>query len=139
MPDGSGRKGFHVSPPGTNNTGTSPCDPCSVNRLRYLDDQLEGRELEEFRFHLSCCSDCRAHLEEEKALSRLLLRSRPLYLAPASLRARISAATEALGSLSTGAADGSHQISDGVDTRRFRVPGPHVGRSAGRPALKKGV
>ena len=60
--------------------------------LRYLDDDLHGKELAEFRSHLEACADCRTALEAEQALSRLLHRSRPLYLAPVSLRSRVSAA-----------------------------------------------
>jgi anti-sigma factor (TIGR02949 family) len=121
MPDGSGHDGFHVPPP-TTNSG-SACAKYLVETLRYLNDDLEGQELEEFRSHLSSCSNCRAHLEKEKALSQLLRRSRPLYSAPASLRARVSAATEAPASIST--ATGRHdqsflQTVAGVWWRFFR-------------------
>jgi anti-sigma factor RsiW len=68
------------------------CDACSLDILLYLDDRLIGQELGEFREHLAVCSDCRKHLEEERALSRVFLRTRPLYLAPQALRARIAAA-----------------------------------------------
>jgi anti-sigma factor RsiW len=67
------------------------CDEIVVKTLRYLDNDLQGLELEEFRAHLQSCAYCRAHLESEKALSQTLHRSRPLYSAPASLRARVSA------------------------------------------------
>ena len=70
----------------------SLCDACSVKILRYLDGGLQGSELDNFRTHLESCADCRASLEEEQALSLLLRRSRPLYSAPAALRARVSAA-----------------------------------------------
>lgn len=60
--------------------------------LRYLDDDLHGQELAEFRSHLEACADCRTVLEAEQALSRLLHRSRPLYSAPVALRSRVSAA-----------------------------------------------
>jgi anti-sigma factor RsiW len=100
MLDGSSRDGFRV-PPTTDSVEVSPCDKHSVDRLRYLDDELEGRELEEFRPHLNSCSNCRAHLEKERALSQLLRRSRPLYSASASLRARVSAAIESSTSIST--------------------------------------
>jgi anti-sigma factor RsiW len=94
MRDGSSRDGFRF-PPATNRIEVSPCGKNSLATLRYLDDDLEGQELDEFRSHLSSCSYCRAHLEEEKVLSQLLRRSRPLYSASASLRARISAVTAA--------------------------------------------
>lgn len=67
------------------------CDEIVVKTLRYLDNDLQGQELEEFRAHLQSCAYCRAHLEAEKALSQTLHRSRPLYSAPATLRARVSA------------------------------------------------
>jgi mycothiol system anti-sigma-R factor len=101
MPDGSGRDGSQVPPSTTNSAGTKSCDENSVKILRYLDNDLEGRELDEFHSHLGSCSNCRTQLEKEKALSHLLRRSRPLYSAPASLRARVSAATEASASISS--------------------------------------
>lgn len=72
------------------------CDECSLNGLLYLDDALIGQKLEDFREHLADCSDCREHLEEELALSSLLRETRPLYLAPHALRARISAAPRSM-------------------------------------------
>ena len=71
----------------------TPCDVFAVTVLRYLDNDLKGEELEELRFHLASCADCRGHLEKEEALSHLLRRTRPLYSAPATLRARVSAAS----------------------------------------------
>jgi len=68
------------------------CDEYRVKVLRYLDDDLQGRELDDFRSHLKACADCRAALEAEQALSSLLHRSRPLYSAPPALRSRVSAA-----------------------------------------------
>jgi anti-sigma factor RsiW len=67
------------------------CNEHGVNTLRYLDNELSARELEDFVAHLTVCTHCRAHLEEEQDLSRLLQRSRPLYSAPAELSARVSA------------------------------------------------
>jgi anti-sigma factor RsiW len=72
----------------------SPCDEFSLKALRYLGDCLQGRELEDFRAHLDVCSHCRASVEAERALSQLLHRSRPLYSAPPTLRARVAAAVE---------------------------------------------
>jgi anti-sigma factor RsiW len=70
----------------------NPCDEYRAKTLHYLDDDLQGQELIDFRNHLKVCAECRASLEEEQALSYLLLRSRPLYLAPAELRSRVFAA-----------------------------------------------
>jgi len=73
----------------------SRSDQRSIDILLYLDDALTGQKLEDFRAHLAGCSDCRERLEEELALSSLLRKARPLYLAPEALRARVAAvATE---------------------------------------------
>jgi anti-sigma factor RsiW len=69
------------------------CDECATKTLRYLDNDLEGQELEDFLSHLKSCASCQEHLDAEKKLSATLQRSRPLYLAPAALRARVAAAT----------------------------------------------
>ena len=70
------------------------CDECATKTLRYLDNDLHGHELADFLSHLESCASCRAHFEGEKVLSETLHRSRPLYLAPAALRSRVSAAVE---------------------------------------------
>lgn len=72
----------------------SPCDEFGVKLLRYLDDRLQGRELNDFCAHLEVCSNCRASVETERALSQVLHRSRPLYSAPPALRAHVAAAVE---------------------------------------------
>jgi mycothiol system anti-sigma-R factor len=72
----------------------SPCDEFSVKALLYLDDRLEGQELDDFRAHLEKCAKCREGLDADRAVSRLLHRSRPLYSAPPALRARVAAAVE---------------------------------------------
>jgi anti-sigma factor RsiW len=72
----------------------SPCDEVSLKALRYMDDRLQGQELRDFRAHLEVCPNCRASVETERALSRLLHRSRPLYSAPPALRARVAVAVE---------------------------------------------
>jgi anti-sigma factor RsiW len=69
------------------------CDEYATKTLRYLDNDLEGQELEDFHSHLKSCASCQEHLEAEKKLSATLQRTRPLYLAPAALRAQVSAAT----------------------------------------------
>ncbi len=58
----------------------------------YLDGELRGQELEDFRVHLARCSVCKSQLEEELELSDLLYRSRPLYIASDELRARVATA-----------------------------------------------
>jgi hypothetical protein len=71
----------------------NPCDEFPVKTLRYLEDDLKGEELEDFRSHVDSCAGCQSRLQAEKALSQALQRSRPLYSAPAALRARVSAMT----------------------------------------------
>jgi anti-sigma factor RsiW len=69
----------------------TPCDEYGVKILRYLEDDLQGQELNDFINHLESCADCRASLEAERALSHILHRSRPLYSAPVMLRSQVSA------------------------------------------------
>jgi mycothiol system anti-sigma-R factor len=69
----------------------SRCDERASDILLYLDNALTGQKLEEFRAHLASCSSCRERFEEERALSSLLRETRPLYLAPPALRARLAA------------------------------------------------
>jgi anti-sigma factor RsiW len=61
-----------------------------VDVLRYLGNELSGQELEMFCAHLQSCPICLVRLEEERALSSALHRSRPLYLAPEGLRRQMS-------------------------------------------------
>jgi mycothiol system anti-sigma-R factor len=68
------------------------CEEHSHNVLLYLDNELRGQELENFRAHLAGCVACREQLQEEQKFSDLLHRSRPLYAAPDELRARVIAA-----------------------------------------------
>ncbi len=67
-------------------------DERSTDILLYLDNALTGQRLEDFRAHLAGCSNCSERLQEELALSSLLHKTRPLYLAPQALRARVVAA-----------------------------------------------
>lgn len=72
----------------------SSCDDFSVKALLYLEDRLQGQELDDFRAHLEKCVKCRTGLDADRAVSGLLHRSRPLYSAPAALRARVAEAVE---------------------------------------------
>ena len=67
------------------------CDDYRSMIPLFLDDELNGNELQDLRRHLVGCSDCKKLLEQEQALLQLLHRSRPLYQAPEALRTRISA------------------------------------------------
>jgi anti-sigma factor RsiW len=69
----------------------SHCDERSTDILLYLDHALTGQRLEDFRAHLADCPICRERLQEEQALSSLLHKTRPLYVAPQALRARVAA------------------------------------------------
>jgi mycothiol system anti-sigma-R factor len=65
------------------------CGDYSATIELYLDKELSGRDLEEFRAHLQECQVCQAELEAAEELSNLLHRSRPLYSAPDALRAEV--------------------------------------------------
>jgi anti-sigma factor RsiW len=60
----------------------------------YLDKELIGPDLEEFRAHLEACAACRLELELREELVHLLHRSRPLYSAPDALRRQVMQTTE---------------------------------------------
>jgi hypothetical protein len=66
-------------------------DKYRAKTLRYLENDLQGEELDAFRNHLETCGGCRVSLEAELKLSLVLRRSRPLYSAPDRLRSRVSA------------------------------------------------
>ena len=70
------------------------CDDLNVDLLRYLDNDLSEQEFKYLRAHLDTCVYCQGQLERERALSRFLRESRPLYSAPAELRIQVSAAIE---------------------------------------------
>ena len=70
------------------------CDDLNVDLLRYLDNDLSEQEVKYLRAHLDTCVYCQDRLERERALSRFLHESRPLYSAHAELRSQISAAIE---------------------------------------------
>ena len=96
------------------------CHEYAIKTLRYLDSGLEGRELEDFLWHVDSCANCRALLEAERALSQTLQRSRPLYSAPAKLRDRMSVVTPQPSGLDRG-----QRL---ADQRRFGILGKIVRR-----------
>jgi mycothiol system anti-sigma-R factor len=77
------------------------CDDYSATIQIYLDSELSGPDLEDFRAHLKECEACRMELEAEERLSVLLHRSRPLYSAPDALRARVMQLAESSPSTTT--------------------------------------
>jgi mycothiol system anti-sigma-R factor len=97
----------------------NPCDEDRAGILLYIDSELTGRHLEDFRTHLSGCPDCKAQLEEEQALSSLLRASRPLYPAPDKLRARVAAAA-------AGHDSGRTPASDLLGKTRLQIFSQHV-------------
>jgi anti-sigma factor (TIGR02949 family) len=54
----------------------------------YLDRELDAASENTIRGHISRCADCRSHLAEREALSRLV-QSAPYYSAPDLLRSRV--------------------------------------------------
>jgi anti-sigma factor (TIGR02949 family) len=52
------------------------CDDFSATIQIYLDSELSGQDLEDFRAHLEGCEACQTALEAEEKLSALLHRSR---------------------------------------------------------------
>lgn len=68
----------------------SACDDCRSLVPIFLDDELTGKDADDFREHLAGCAACREFLAQERALSELLHRVRPLYEAPEALRTRVS-------------------------------------------------
>lgn len=66
------------------------CDDYRSMIALFLDDELRGNELQDFRTHIVGCPDCNELLAQEQALSQLLHRTRPLYQAPEVLRTRVS-------------------------------------------------
>jgi anti-sigma factor RsiW len=60
----------------------------------YLDKELIGPDLEEFRAHLEACAACRVELKVREELSRLLQQSRPLYSASDALRRQVMQTAE---------------------------------------------
>ena len=103
----------------------SSCDEYGVKLLHYLENRLQGRDLDDFRAHVKLCVNCRARLEAEQALSQLLQRSRPLYLAPAALRVRVAqAATQH--SAATQTREGLYERFLQMLKRGWSAPARHV-------------
>ena len=96
------------------------CDEYAIKTLRYLDNDLEGQEREDFLSHLASCVNCRAHVEAEKNLSATLHRLRPLYAAPAGLRERFAMA-EIETPASSGAQDSIYHQTSRVLRARLSV------------------
>lgn len=100
----------------------NPCDEYVVKTLRYLDNDLKGQELEDFRSHLKSCSNGQERLDAGRALSQTLHRSRPLYSAPLALRERVAAAV----------IQHEGRVEDRVDRRARRMFGEGLSGVFGR-------
>lgn len=101
----------------------NPCDEYLAKTLRYLENDLKGHELEDFRSHVQSCADCQASLEGEKALLQTLRRTRPLYPAPAGLHDRVAAA------VIENAAD---RVQGRIDQKPHRIFGERLARALER-------
>lgn len=112
----------------------SYCDDCNTDILLYLDNALTGQKLAGLRAHLADCSHCRERMEEELALSSLLRETRPLYVAPQALRARVAAVAEQV-SASAPSTDRGHRAYQ----QRLRKWLPNVTRSIFRWKLLAGM
>ena len=67
-------------------------DPCPEDELifsRCICNELPDDKLKKFCRHLQVCDRCQARLAQEQALTDLLRQSRPLYVAPGTLRAHV--------------------------------------------------
>lgn len=110
----------------------SACSEYDLRLLRYLDNELSGQELEDFRAHLAECPDCRKQLEEEQSLSNLLRRSRPLYEVPESLQLRIAQIT----SQSSPASPAVFAVAPGRLRQAIARLAPQPARTSGLPVLQ---
>ena len=99
------------------------CDD-AVNFLRYLDNELSGAELETFRAHLQSCPTCKVRLEEQRAFSSVLRRSRPLYRAPEQLRSQVSEILKQ--HLAAGDTEGIYERALRILQRPFPNRWPHL-------------
>ena len=98
----------------------SHCDERSTDILLHLDNVLTGQRLEDFCAHLAGCSNCGERLQEEQALTSLLHKTRPLYLAPHALRARVAAAATQQASAGSPISDRSGETGTQRLTRWWR-------------------
>ena len=67
------------------------CEKYTDDLLLAIDNELDGRKVEQLLAHLKLCAGCREWLEQQIAVSSILRESRPLYSASAELRARVEA------------------------------------------------
>jgi anti-sigma factor RsiW len=95
------------------------CDRDITLVLHYLDGSLRGPDLAEFRAHVAACSECRQRLEEEFALSSILREARPLFTAPATLRARMNVLVEEALTVERGLSSG-RTVTEQPSRRRLR-------------------
>jgi anti-sigma factor RsiW len=68
----------------------SLCENIHTQMTFYLDDELDTQERADFEAHLQGCGGCRNLYEQQRRLLTAVREARPLYTAPADLRARIA-------------------------------------------------
>ncbi|HEX4170385.1 MAG TPA: zf-HC2 domain-containing protein [Bryobacteraceae bacterium] len=67
----------------------SQCEDCAVRIEFYLDNELQGDDLESFESHLAGCRSCREQVRERRRFLEELRSHRPLYHASAALREKV--------------------------------------------------
>src|SRR6185503_12894375 len=67
----------------------SLCDSIDTLAMAYLDDELAAEERHELEAHLTECSECRAHVDGERADHALIKRALVIAPAPDLLRAKL--------------------------------------------------
>ena len=72
-------------------TTAMDCESVRIVLSPYLDGELDAEERKAFERHIEACKDCRAALDEARAMSRALRADVPHERAPSGLAARIQA------------------------------------------------
>jgi mycothiol system anti-sigma-R factor len=73
----------------------SLCKSIDTLSMAYLDDELAAEERHELEAHLTECSQCRGHVDQERADRSVVRKALAVGPAPDLLRARISKALDA--------------------------------------------
>jgi hypothetical protein len=71
------------------------CESIETLSMAYLDDELAAEERRELELHLTECTACRGHLDDERSDHELLHRALAAPPAPDLLRAKITRALDA--------------------------------------------
>ena len=73
----------------------SLCKSIDTLSMAYLDDELAAEERHELEAHLTECSQCRGHVDQERADRSMVRKALAVGPAPDMLRARLSKALDA--------------------------------------------